>query len=150
MLQIHFTWLILFPIILALCLMLFVNYYAQNYAVIIGGSLLYMRHFTELNCGIIFKWWRDLMSPAWWFYKQAVVKCMVKGGKTSVTYDEYTTLTPQIRGRVCWVDLISRTPKCAIFCIITWRLLSVFIVEDKGFGMLFKLQLKALCICSQG
>ena len=35
--------------------MLFVNYYAQNYAVIIGGSLLYMRHFTELNCGIVFK-----------------------------------------------------------------------------------------------
>ena len=38
------------------------------------------------------------MSSAWWFYKQAVVKCMVKGGKTSVTYDEYTTLTPQIGG----------------------------------------------------
>ena len=45
------------------------------------------------------------MSPAWWFYKQAVVKCMVKGGKTSVTYDEYTTLAPRIgRGCAGWVS----------------------------------------------
>ena len=46
------------PIILALCLMLSVTYYVQNYAGIIGWSLSGIIHIiiTHPNCGLYTSW----------------------------------------------------------------------------------------------